>query len=231
MRLQEMKLGKSLEILIDRDGYHYRLVSKIEDITSDRVCVTLIASRSKVFRFLEEDKVDIVYKDENRLWKWSGVKAGVVLLEDTYVHCFFTQKQGETYNRRETFRVFLGEETKITYYVPDVEKSKEEDKTDSKNEKVDSEKVCEGFIKDISETGVGIFSSQQFEKGEIIEITILSDFGNVVCKGEVVRISDEKHGIYKNYYGIYFTETSKNLPKFIFAQQRLQLQNQRNSMS
>lgn len=231
MRLQEMKLGKSLEIFVDREGYHYRVVSKIEDVTSDRVCVSLIAARSKVFRFLDSDTIDFVYRDENRLWKWFSVKGDVTLLDGDQVHCFYTQKKGEIYNRRDAFRVFIGEETKITYFVEVTPGCKEENTTESELDHDYLEKICDGFVKDISENGMGIFTNHKFEMNDLIEVSILTNVGKVICKGEIVRKSDESQGIYKNFYGIYFTESSKNLTKFIFAQQRIQIQNQRNLRS
>ena len=44
MLLENIPLGRTLEIYIDREGYRYRLVSKVEEAKSNQVCVSLIAS-------------------------------------------------------------------------------------------------------------------------------------------------------------------------------------------
>lgn len=227
MRLTEMKLGKSLEIHVDREGYRYRVVSKVEDVKADRVCVTLIATRSRVFRFIDTDKIDFIYKDEDRLWKWNNVKADIINLDGEDVHCFYTEKKGVIFNRRNTYRVFLGEETTIINYIPIIKQvSETEDDID-----LYDEEILPAFIKDISEDGMGIFVNKKLALKDFVGIEILTDVGKVICKGEVVRDSDEKEGIYKNFYGISFTESSKNIAQYIFYLQRKLLLKKRSTRS
>ena len=52
MLLENIPLGRTLEIYIDREGYRYRLVSKVEEAKSNQVCVSLIASNGRAFQFL-----------------------------------------------------------------------------------------------------------------------------------------------------------------------------------
>ena len=49
MLLENIPLGRTLEIYIDREGYRYRLVSKVEEAKSNQVCVSLIASNGRAF--------------------------------------------------------------------------------------------------------------------------------------------------------------------------------------
>jgi hypothetical protein len=230
-----MKLGKSLEIFVLRGEYKFRLVSKIEDIQKGRVCVTLITAKTHVFQFYHTDRISFVYKDENRLWNWSDVIGGTTELDGYQLHCFYTDKEGESYNRRNSYRVFIGEDIKLHYYitasnkVAKVSGFEEEDKNiEQKSEgKEMKEMVCDGFIKDLSENGAGIFSDERFSLKDEISFTIYSDFGSFICKAEIVRVSQENHGIYKRFYGCYFTESDRRLIKHLFKLQRQALQNNR----
>ena len=47
MLLEKIPLGKTLEIIVEREDYRYRLISKVEDTNDRRVCVTAIASNGR----------------------------------------------------------------------------------------------------------------------------------------------------------------------------------------
>lgn len=236
MVLSDIKIGKSIEIFIDRQGYRYRIVSKIEDVQQDNISVTLIASRDKIFQFTQFDKVEILYRMEERLWKWKKIKGGVKNLEGTKVHNLqltTNEDEGEIFNRRDAYRVFVGESVDVKYYVLNPEykeyvKAVEEGKADT-SVKVEQYIIhhCEGFIKDISENGVGVFLSVKFELKSELEFSFATEHGNIFCKAEVARITKERHGIFEDYYGCSLNESSKNLLKYIFNMQRIQVINAR----
>ena len=60
MLLENIPLGRTLEIYIDREGYRYRLVSKVEEAKSNQVCVSLIASNGRAFQFHAEDDMHCI---------------------------------------------------------------------------------------------------------------------------------------------------------------------------
>ena len=107
MLLENIPLGKTLEIFVDREDYRYRLVGKVEDTNEFRVCVTAISSSGRFFEFLPEDNVRIVYRDQNFMWEWDKVKAGLAKLEGFPVHYFQIVDKGKTFNRRNAYRGIL----------------------------------------------------------------------------------------------------------------------------
>ncbi|MBP5330849.1 MAG: hypothetical protein J6Y89_03250, partial [Lachnospiraceae bacterium] len=119
MDLSEVKPGSLLEIYIRRDGYNYRVISKVEYVDDEKIGVSPIASRTQLFRFLDTDVVDIVCKQDNNSWKWAGVKPGLMTLDDgTKLHCFTPPGQAETFNRRTTYRLEINREIMISYEKP-----------------------------------------------------------------------------------------------------------------
>lgn len=241
MLLSEMKVGKSIEIMVCRDGYNYRFISKLEDVKEDSISITLIANRVSVFRFLDTDVIDIIYRIDELLYRWRNLKGKVAIIGDLRVHqlTITRSSEGERFNRRNAFRVFLGEEVRLTYYVLILAKAEEkgcnnleavdkfetEEDIELPGELEYKEEHCPGLIKDLSENGVGIFSNHEFIKHDEIEFTLDTPFGMLRTRAEVVRKTREKNGIYTNYYGCCFTKSSRNLIKYIFELQRKYIKN------
>ncbi len=47
MLLETIPLGRTVEIYVDREGYRYRLTSKVEYADEKKECVTLKAARGR----------------------------------------------------------------------------------------------------------------------------------------------------------------------------------------
>lgn len=231
MLVTEMKLGKPIEILIDREGYRYRFVSKIEEIKSGCVYISPIATRTRYFTFQEEDKVEFVYRNEERMWRWTGVKGGIGMLDGEKVHCLYTNREGKSFNRRNAYRVFLGTEADMSLYYlkPDV---KEMDLASGLAESRPEEELynivsstC--LIKDLSENGVGIFANERLDKDQELSLKISSPYGSLPVKATVIRSADERYELYRYFYGCSITGASRFLTRYIFELQREQLKKAR----
>ena len=243
MLLSELRLGRPLEIYITREEFHYRIVSRIEYAEEGCVCVSLIASGNRVFQFLDTDIVDIVYQEQDRMWKWNNVKGAVVTVEGDRLHGFFSDEPGENYNRRNDFRLYYGKEILVKYLIRDDNQMAHmmdetalssqrvynyDKNTDGIREECYRIMTCKAFLRDISESGVGIFTNEKFLPEDEFSFEIESDFGPIECKAAVIRMKDSSTGSFRHYYGCKFTETSRNLTKFLYEQQRIQIQNANN---
>lgn len=226
MRMDNMKPGKPLELYVSREGYRYRLLSKVEGCSIGKVYISLIASGSRVFRFLSTDQLELIYKDGDRMWKWHGLKGSVALLDGERVHCLESLKEGEVYNRREAFRVHLGVELVITKLVP--KKQEEEAGNMPEDDLDDYERIkVPSVLKDLSETGAGIYTNDKMDIGTMIEIEIPAKDGVMRMLGNVVRMESGDFGKYREFYGCGFSQVDRRLGKYLFALQRAQLQKER----
>lgn len=263
MLLENISLGKTLEIYVDREGYRYRLVSKVEQTGVRRICVTAITANGRAFLFRPEDDIKIVYRDEEQMWEWTKVKAGLAKLEGSPVHYFDIVNKGRSFNRRNAYRVEINEDVEIGYYdVPDSrEKSalvplvKEEYEVivDENGQEVDIpdesksgtllvEKrlrtvpaigvpphLVKARIKDISETGMGIFCNEKLNIDDGFFVNIPSSYGRLRTKAIVIRMDDmnTSNRKYRYYYGCIYTESDRRLIKYIFELQRKIIKKQR----
>jgi hypothetical protein len=235
MLLGELKIGKQLEIFIKRDGYSYRIKSKIEDAMNGRVCVSLIASGNHVFEFLKTDVVDIVYQNDDRMWKWSNVKGGFADVKGEMFHCFEAREDGELYNRRNAFRVNMNQLITIQYKDMQKQENEEEDGNYSELAKrlgldiTSALEACynikdyEVLVRDISEDGFGFFSNELFTINDEIAFEFDSIVGTIRCEGAIVRFFESRQGIYQYYYGCRFTETNRTLIKYVYEMQRQEI--------
>lgn len=233
MLLTEMKAGKSVEILINRDGYKYRLVSKIEEVGKDCIFISLIATKTKIFQFEKDDKVEIIYRAEERLFKWSRIKGRMEELDGEKVHCLFGNQEGENYNRRNAYRVYVGLEVELFQYMvkpgltPDmIIEMKSEQKELSETDIYDITKSrC--LVKDISEGGIGLFANERLPLSAELAVHIPTQFGLLKLKLTVIRTTEERYELYRYFYGCNITESEKQLIKYLFHLQREYLQKAR----
>ena len=230
MKLDDIKIGSVIEIIIKRNGSSYRTVSKVEYADERFIGVTPIASVYGLFNFTDEDEVDLIYSVQDTYWKWERVKAGTARRKDgSRLHVFSATGNGIHFNRRTQYRFEIGEEIKMKY---EVVKPKEE-MPESRAEDIDDvflmldeqyeEIECRGYLKDLSEGGASVESDTRLNEGSFISFTIDSEIGQVFLRGVIIRVIEDKHGYFDYTYGVSFVETSKNYLQYFYLQQRKQL--------
>lgn len=242
MLLENIPLGKTLEIYVDREEYRYRLVSKVEDTDDRRVCVTAIAANGRFFKFEKEDRIRLVYRDQEVIWEWDKVRAGLAKIDDTPVHYFQIVDKGRTFNRRNAYRVKLLEEITLEYYLISGKRGKFSEVPMSAGEIVKMEKMhiikpaylpesikVKGMLKDVSENGAGLYTDEKFEIGDGMFFEIPSPYGNLSMKAQVIRkLEIQSSGSrFQYYYGCILTQSDRKLLRFIFDLQRERLKKQR----
>ena len=242
MLLEKIPLGKTLEIYVDREEYRYRLVSKVEDTDDRRVCVTAIAAGGRFFKFEKEDRIRLVYRDQEVIWEWDKVRAGLAKIDDTPVHYFQIVDKGRTFNRRNAYRVKMLEEITLEYYLISGQRGKFSEVPMSAGEIVKLEKMniikpaylpesikVKGMLKDVSENGVGLYADENFEIGDGMFFEIPSPYGDLSMKAQVIRkLEIQSSGSrLQYYYGCVLTQSDRRLLRFIFDLQRERLRNQR----
>lgn len=242
MQIDQMKVGHSVDIFITREGYSYRLGSKIEEVKANIVYITLITSKSRVFHFHKDDEIVVIYKSDNRLFRWENARGGTAMLDGDMVHCLQLFGEGKPYNRRDSFRVTLEETAVFERFVmkedvtgEDIQKALEAKKKlqeEMKSEDVQllpeedpryEKKEFTAFIKDLSESGVGIYTNEKLEKGEGVSFEIFSTYGKMRFDAEVQRQAEERKDAFRTFYGCSFTKLDKNLTKYLYDLQRIQL--------
>lgn len=236
MLLETIPLGRTVEIYVDREGYRYRLTSKVEYADEKKVCVTLIAARGRAFKFMPEDNVSIIYRDNETMWEWPNCRAGIAKMEGVLIHYFEISDKGKSFNRRNAYRVTLDTETMFGFYMnastgmrvsempyPDT------DDPDFLSYKTPVPEFVHGMVKDVSETGVNICLNVSMKTDDAVFFNIPSPLGELKSKAQIVRKSEinSKGSKYSYSYGCVFQQTDNRLIKYIYDIQRERLKKQR----
>ena len=237
MFLKDLKAGKSIDLFITRDQYRYHIVSKVEVTDIGRVFVSAILSGKNIFKFKKTDSIELVYKERDRTWKWHDVKAGLAKLDGNIVHYFESYIEGEYFNRRSTFRVQIMKKTAVSHFSK-VSEDFDIDMDSFNMERPIADLFDEGIkkqivtviIKDISESGIGFYSSVPMNVDDKICVYFDSELGRMTCEGTIVRSVESAWKNYKFFYGAVFSKTDKNFAKYIYAEQRLQLLKEQNKL-
>ena len=222
MLIKEMELGRKLEIQVERDGYHYRLVSKVEGTAEGSVAVSAIVAKGRMFHFEEGDDVTIIYRGRERMWKWEHVKTGLARLEGETVHTFSSRAVGQVYNRRDSFRVSIGE----SLLMCKVEYLQSEDGEDQ-----ETTTPFEGLLSDLSVGGAGLYTNAELELDDIVGFDMPTHMGIMSCRGKITRKTDVYDKPFRNFYGCEFIKVRKELERYLFERQRLMLQKERGGES
>jgi len=234
MDVSNLRPGKQIEITVERDKYIYHLSSTVEAIEDNHVIVTLIAGRGgTVFRFYPEDTITLIYRIEERLWQWKKVRAGIERLDGEMVHCFTVRDtKGESFNRRETYRVFIGEEVDVRRRIPDFDRMKEYRLAHPEIKDISAlmmvaecykTQVIPGIVKDLSETGVGLYSQEKLPDDAELHIMLPTEYGLVNCVCTPVRHAIEENSRYRYFYGCRVLTIGNNITKILNNIQRKQL--------
>ena len=236
MLLENIPLGRTIGIYVDREDYRYRLTSKVEYADEKKICVTLIAAHGRAFKFMPEDNIRIMYRDKDTLWEWKNCKAGIANLEGVLIHFFEISDKGKSFNRRNAYRVELDVETMFGFYInastglrvsdmpsPDV------DDPEFSSYKAPVPEFVQGMVKDVSETGINICLNVSMNTDDALFFNIPSPLGQLKSKAQIVRKSEinTKGSKYAYSYGCIFQQTDNRLIRYIYDIQREKLKKQR----
>ncbi len=234
MEVKNLELGRKLEITIEREERLYHLTSDIIAIKDNIICVSLILGQyGEPFRFRPGDKVLVTYRKNDRLWRWTNVRPGLARLEGERVHVLVVQDlEGEVFNRRAVYRVFIGEEAEIKRKIPDFEGIRKYRQTHPAvrdvSQLIDVEScyktvVIRGIVKDLSETGIGIYSAEKLPENIELTVAVQTPCGSINCLCIPVRSTIEEGSRYPYFYGCRIVSVGNDIAKIVNALQRRQI--------
>ena len=251
MLIEQMEVGNSIDIVVERGDFRFRLRSKIERVGKGRFYISPIMSSTRVFQFRPQDNVTIIYHADRSMWIWEKVNAETVLIQEQYMNVFSSRQPGKSYNRRESYRMSINEEYTFWHYVPLTEEEKEQKRREQeflaqRMDEMDFDNLdmfggenlfieedgfriypFDGLIKNLSETGVAFFANRELMVGDLVQFEIQATNGPIVCRAEVVRIEEERTTKYHKMFGCHFIQSGKELPKYLFELQREKLRKSR----
>ena len=198
MKINEVGMGKDVIIEVSKGTNILQFESKSMEIVQDDLLIECVRYNNKVVNLASKNVVVSVTVDENPLpVKFSDVDMSVVKKDGELYHRVRTAKDGREVNRRESFRVFIGE--------PGLAQINENTKT------------RDVLVKDISTTGFAIVSDDDLDINTNIRLSFIDKGTQIILQGCVVRKEYRNNRV---IYGCKLVKAPKGLGNYLARKQR-----------
>lgn len=201
MFITDLEKGHTATLFIYLQGKTTYLETKIVEIAPDFVLTEPILHNGMTVGFRDGCFVDFQYVFQNQVYAWISVNITLVRWKGEIFHKINLFGEGQPLNRRNSFRLYLGEEMTLTTFTAE----------GSQKNKV--------LVKDISEMGIGFFSKEDWHLSQLVRLNIPIQSGSLPISAKIVRkLYDEQRDRY--LYGCRITEANKYLPRYIAKRQQ-----------
>ena len=175
--------------------------------------VTLIAKRDHniiIPAILEHDQaispdalneVEMIYTVKDGFYRFANLKMEGITYRGIRAYSIHSDEDVERSNRREAYRVFIGELVTVMVIKED-----------------GNIRNIQGILKNISNTGMGVILKQDFEMGTTMRIIYNFEGLDFFMQGKVVR-KDKMRGFRAFHYGCAFKEPNNSLNRVMIQKQ------------
>ena len=210
MLISELEKGHDATLFVYLEEKTAYFQTKIVEIAPDFVLIEPILHNGMTVGFKEGCSVDFQYVINPKVYTWKSVNVSLIRWKEQIFHKVDLYGAGQPLNRRQSFRLYLGEEMSLTTFTAE----------GSQQNRV--------LVKDISETGIGFFSKENWHRSQLVRLNLPIQGGTLPLAAKIVRkVFDEKYDRY--LYGCRLTEPNKYLPHYISKKQQQKQQAHMNS--
>ncbi|MBQ3027498.1 MAG: PilZ domain-containing protein [Lachnospiraceae bacterium] len=178
------------------------LATTVAEVHSEYVLLHPILVEGRTVGFGDSCTIDFLYLQDQVVYAWHSVSLPLVKIKGNTYYRVELNGEAKPYNRRGSFRVYVGETMAITVFQS----------SGPQNFNV--------LVRDISESGFGFVSKEEYEVSRTIRLAIpLTDRKTLVLSATIVRRDyHEEKGTYN--YGCKFVEPNSYLSSYLMAKQR-----------
>lgn len=189
------------------------LATNIVEVHADHVLLKPILVDGRTVGFGDTCTIDFLYLQDQVVYAWHSVSLPLVKIKGSTYYRVALVGEARPYNRRGSFRVYVGETMNITVFQSS------------------GPQPFNVLVRDISETGFGFVSKEEYEISRTIRLSIpLTDRKTLVLSATIVRRDfNEEKGTYN--YGCKFVEPNTYLSSYLMTKQRERQQGKMNAYS
>lgn len=200
MQIDELSKGGNIELEVKFNGRTLSFKSDIELIKNNSVLITPIKANDQTVGFSDKCQINFLYKSDSKLYLWEDVNVKLVKYEGAIYHKIDLLGEGKPYNRRGSFRMYIGEDMPL--YV----------------NTASGPTALSVLVKDISETGVAFITKEDIDIERTIRLKLKDNNNLISLSGIIVRKEFLSH-LDSFLYGCRFNEKNNKLGKFIAKRQ------------
>ena len=212
MQIDEITNGSSIELEVKYSGHSMSFRSDITVIKNNSILITTIKVNDQTIGFSDKCQLNFIIKSDNKVYIWEYVSVKLVKYDGIIYHKVDLFGDGKPYNRRDSFRMFIGEDMPL--YV----------------NSSTGPTAINVMVKDISETGVGFIAKDEIDIDRTIRLRIKDSTNIINLSGVIVR-KEFLENLNSYLYGCRFNEKNDKLGKFIAKKQGEQMRKKVTSYS
>ncbi len=202
MTIQDLEEERSVTLVVTVGLKSKDLSTTIAEVHSNYILLQPILLEGRTVGFGNSCIIDLLYLQEKTVFAWHSVALPLVKTKIGTYYKVELEGEAKPYNRRGSFRVYVGETMAITVFQSSGPQS------------------YNVLVRDISESGFGFVSKEEYDTGRTIRLTIpLTDRKTLVLSANIVRReSNEDKGTFS--YGCKFVEPNSYLSSYLMTKQR-----------
>jgi c-di-GMP-binding flagellar brake protein YcgR len=181
-------------------------------IKDNSVLIYTIKVEDQTLGFSEKYLLNFLFKIDGRLYIWENVNVKLVKYDGTIYHKIDIYGQGKPYNRRASYRMYIGEDMPL--YV----------------NTATGPSALSVLVKDISNTGVAFITNEEIDVERTFRLKLKDNNSIINLSGIVVRKEFIPH-LNSFLYGCKFNEKNNFLGKYIAKKQNEMLQKKTSTYS
>lgn len=209
MQIDEISEGGAIEIEVRYNGKTMNFRSEVVLVKNNSVLIESIKVDEQTIGFTDNCLINFLYKDDGKLYIWENVKVKLVRYDGTVYHKINLSGDGIPYNRREAYRMYIGEDMAV--YI----------------NTASGPSAISVLVKDISETGVAFITTEDLDVDRTFRLKLKDNNALITLSGVIVR-KEFLENLNSTLYGCRFIENNNKLLKFIAKRQGEELR--KNSM-
>ncbi len=201
MKLIDIETENKLLLKFKYKEEYYSMIVDLVAKNSTYIIIPSILDNNQVIdpEILEE--AELIYTVKEGVFKFEELTMEIASFLDMRVYQVSSEEDVSRINRREAYRVFIGEVVTVMVLIEN-----------------GSWRNVEGVLKNISITGMGIILKQEFDIGTMMRILYNCEGVHYLLEGTVIR--KEKAKRYRAFsYGCLFKEPDNKLNRVIIQKQ------------
>jgi len=189
------------------------LPTTIAQVNSDYILLEPILIDGQTVGFGSSCTIDLLCLQEQALFGWRSVSLSLIKSKGHVYYKVPLSEEAGPYNRRNAFRVYIGETMQIFVFQHT------------------GPKPFDVLVRDISETGFGFISKEKYDVSRTVRFTLpLTDRKSLALAAKIVRRDfDEEKQTYS--YGCKFAESNASLSGYLMQRQRERQQDKMDTRS
>lgn len=197
MKIIDIEIENKLIIKFNYKDRPFSMVVEIISKNNNYIIIPSILEKDLIVDPSTLSEVELIYTVKDGIFLFESTRFEISVYQGMRVYLVSSDEDINRINRREAYRVFIGELVKINVTTADGKK-----------------KNIEGILKNISVTGMGIISKHEFEIGSTISVIYGFEGIYFHLLGEVIR--KDKINRYKAYsYGCLFKVPNNGINRVI----------------